>query len=511
MGKKAVVMLESYAEKYNIIPGREYLYDWKSPLEMNVFVALDCADVERLGSFRSYFDKAKTTICIDHHETNDGFAELNYIEADASSTAEMVFDVIEALSQKLPVSHTTDQNSDTAIVGADLVSARACANTSTKQKPDACTCYMLSGQTQGLPLQCTCCDLHVVGRPGRPLKTWTTQQCTRCDLHVVGAGSSRPSLPKQHNMSEPSAKDISCGREDPAPTVCRADDFDPPVIHDGTLLDQEIATYMHSGQTQGLPQQCTHCDLHTVGAGSSRPSLPKQHNISEPSAIDISSGREDPAPTVCRADDFELELPVVHDGTFLDQEIATCIYAGIIGDTGGFRYSSTSQRTMKIAAKLMSTGINFPHIYSEILHKHSFAASKAFGIALANCESAMDGRIVYTHLTREMLASVGADSSDMDNVVEYLMSTRGAEAALFFYERHQSGANTTPPPEATTPSEQKKIKVSMRSKGLHIGHVATHFGGGGHRMAAGCTIMGNIQDVMQDVLALIVRFVEGEV
>jgi len=298
MGKKAVVMLEGYAEKYNIIPGREYLYDWKSPLEMDVFVAVDCADLERLGSFRGFFEKAKTTICIDHHETNKGFAEFNYIEPDASSTAEMVFDVIEALPE-----------------------------------------------------------------------------------------------------------------------------------------------------------------------------------------------------------------------TFLDQEIATCIYAGIIGDTGGFRYSSTSQRTMEIAAKLMSTGINFPDIYSEILHKHSFAASKAFGIALANCEAAMDGRVVYTHLTREMLASVGADSSDMDNVVEYLMSTRGAEAALFFYERHQSesGANANPTPEATSPSEQKKIKVSMRSKGLHIGHVAAHFGGGGHRMAAGCTIMGNIQDVMQDVLALIVRFVEGEV
>jgi len=412
MGKKAVVMLEGYAEKYNIIPGREYLYDWKSPLELNVFVALDCADIERLGSFRGFFEKAVTTVCIDHHETNNGFADYNYILADASSTAEMVFEVIEALSQKLPLPHITGQNSDTAIVGADLVSARACAKSKATQKPDVCTSYMLSGQTQGLPLQCTCCDL--------------------C---VVGAGSSRPGLPEQNNI-ESSVMDISSGREDPAPTVCRVDD----------------------------------------------------------SGLSCASGAKE---ALAEA--------------FLDQEIATCIYAGIIGDTGGFRYSSTSQKTMEIAAKLMATGIDFPYIYAEILHKHSFAAAKAFGMALANCESAADGRIVYTYLTREMLATAGADSSDMDNVVEYLMSTRGAEVAIFFYERHQQVKSDSPAPPATSPDEAKKIKVSMRSKGLHIGRIAAELGGGGHRMAAGCTVLGNIQDVMQDVLGRVVGVVEGEV
>jgi len=318
LGKKAVVMLESFAEKYNIIPGKEYLYRGTEPLEMDVFIALDCADVERLGAARAFFDKAyahkgKTTVCIDHHETNDGFAEYNFIQPQASSTAEMVFAVIEALL--------------------------------------------------------------------------------------------------------------------------------------------------------------------------------------EYSAIDI---------------------PI--DKAPIDKDIARAIYAGIVGDTGGFRYSSTSRSTMSVAARLMETGIPFTDIYSEVLHKHSFEAAKAFGIALENATSAIDGRLVYTFITKEMLAAVGADSSDMDSVVEYLMNTRGAEVAVFFYERHQVKKDNVAGDDSVNPgstaisasgigdgSQSRKIKVSMRSRGLHVGRIAAALGGGGHRMAAGCTIVGTMDSVMRQVLESLVE------
>jgi len=293
LGKTVVVMLESYAPKYNILPGREYLYDAAAKLEMDVFVALDCADIQRLGASRSFFGKAKTTICIDHHATNPGFAEHNYIDGNASSTAEMVFGVIEAL-----------------------------------------------------------------------------------------------------------------------------------------------------------------------------------------------------------------------DASLLDADVAACLYAGIVGDTGGFRYDSTSRRTMEIATKLMEMRIPFPEIYREMLYMHSFAAAKAFGIALTNCESALDGRIVYTHITREMLASANADSSDMDNVAEYLMNTRDAEVALFFYERHQPLADdAAEPAETDEPSEIKprKVKVSMRSKRINVGKIAAELGGGGHVLAAGCTVKGLMPEIVQGVLARVTR------
>ncbi|MCL2377904.1 MAG: bifunctional oligoribonuclease/PAP phosphatase NrnA [Defluviitaleaceae bacterium] len=304
LGKEAVVVLETTAAKYRIIPGRKFLYhDALDGLIVDVFIALDCADTERLGAAKSLFERAKTTICIDHHETNNGFAEYNFIDPAASSTAEMVFGVIEAL-------------------------------------------------------------------------------------------------------------------------------------------------------------------------------------------------------------------------TDIDADIATAIYSGIVGDTGGFRYSSTGRSTMETAARLMETGIPFTDIYSEMLLRHSFEAAKVFGLALGAANQAMDGRIVYTCVTREMLASVGADSSDLDTLAEYLMNTRGADVALFLYERHTkdeaapevisagepcAAGDSETASDAAPPVVPRKIKVSMRSRGLHVGRIAASLGGGGHRMAAGCTVVGTVDEILQLMLELLER------
>jgi len=207
----------------------------------------------------------------------------------------------------------------------------------------------------------------------------------------------------------------------------------------------------------------------------------------------------------------EMVLAVIEAITDVDTDIATAIYSGIVGDTGGFRYSSTSRSTMEAAARLMETGIPFTDIYSEMLHRHSFEAAKAFGLALGAAGQAQDGRIVYTHMTREMFESVGADSSDTDTVVEYLMNTRGAEVALFLYERHtkvkdaDAGEVSATGDDATPCAVQRQIKVSMRSRELHVGRIAASLGGGGHRMAAGCTIVGTIDDVLRQVLELLTR------
>jgi len=279
LGKKSAVMLESYAIKYNIIPGREYLVREKEPPQADVFIALDCADPERLGAARAFFDTANITICIDHHETNKGFADYNLINSDASATAEIVFGIVDALVE-------------------------------------------------------------------------------------------------------------------------------------------------------------------------------------------------------------------------IDMDIAVAIYSGIVGDTGGFRYASTSRHTMELAARLMDMGIPFTDIYGQLMHGHTFEAAKAFGLALGLSKTAFGGRVVYTHITKEMLKSVRADSSDMDSVVEYLMSTRGAEVAIFMYEKH-------PCKEGASGEELKKIKVSMRSRGIHVGRIAVSLGGGGHRMAAGCSIDGTMDGVLDMVLALV--------
>ncbi len=61
----------------------------------DTFISLDCGDAERLGSFRSYFQKAKNKVNIDHHETNNDFGDYNYVQKDASSTSELIFNLID--------------------------------------------------------------------------------------------------------------------------------------------------------------------------------------------------------------------------------------------------------------------------------------------------------------------------------------------------------------------------------------------------------------------------------
>jgi len=167
-------------------------------------------------------------------------------------------------------------------------------------------------------------------------------------------------------------------------------------------------------------------------------------------------------------------------------EIATAIYAGIVGDTGGFKYSSTNRSTMEIAAELMEMGIPFTQIYGDALHRHSFAASKAFGLILQNAVSAMDGRIMYSFISREMRESVNAGLADLDGAVEYLVNTTGTDIAALIYEK-------APP----------HVKISLRSHGADVGNVAAALGGGGHQMAAGATVLGNVETAIETLLHLL--------
>lgn len=95
------VYLEEVPEQYRILQGSEEICcDFSGDQTYDVFLALDCADKGRLGKAVKYFDSAKKTICIDHHISNTGFADVNEIRPDASSTSEIVFTLLE--EEKIP-------------------------------------------------------------------------------------------------------------------------------------------------------------------------------------------------------------------------------------------------------------------------------------------------------------------------------------------------------------------------------------------------------------------------
>lgn len=93
-GRWAGVLLEKYAGKYGVIPNAHLLVTPEAAGDADLFLSLDCGDLERLGAAKETFLKTPMRINIDHHESNTGFGMLNYVDADASSTSEIVYELI---------------------------------------------------------------------------------------------------------------------------------------------------------------------------------------------------------------------------------------------------------------------------------------------------------------------------------------------------------------------------------------------------------------------------------
>jgi phosphoesterase RecJ-like protein len=273
MGKQAIVLLEPYNIKFEIIPGRHFLYeDPAEAIPLEVFIALDCGEAGRLSeTAQDIFNRSALTVCVDHHGTNTGFAQHNYIDKDASSTCEVVYTLMAPL----------------------------------------------------------------------------------CEV----------------------SKNAACA-----------------------------------------------------------------------------------------------------------------LYAGMVHDTGGFRYNSVSPKTLEIAAKLVALDIPFTEIYNELLFMHYFNAAKVLGQALDAAFLAFDAQVIYTCVTQKMLDSVNATGSDLDGVPEYLLNIIGVRVSVLIYEKN---------------IDTKELKVSFRSRGVDVAQIAKELGGGGHINAAGATAFGEIGDITRKVLAML--------
>lgn len=95
-GTEVTVYLGDFQESYRFLKGTDEVVNcFDEDIVYDVFFALDCGDTARLGDAVKYFDTAKKTVCIDHHVSNQAFAKVNYIEPNASSTSELVCNLLE--------------------------------------------------------------------------------------------------------------------------------------------------------------------------------------------------------------------------------------------------------------------------------------------------------------------------------------------------------------------------------------------------------------------------------
>ncbi|SHF52030.1 phosphoesterase RecJ domain-containing protein [Salegentibacter echinorum] len=152
-------------------------------------------------------------------------------------------------------------------------------------------------------------------------------------------------------------------------------------------------------------------------------------------------------------------------------EIATCLYTGIMTDTGSFRFSATSAETHRVIADLMDKGAVNDEIHNNIFDTFSENRLQLLGTALQNLRVKLEYKTAYISLSQEELDKNNFQKGDTEGFVNYGLSIEGVIFAVIFIENKQENI----------------IKISFRSKGdFNVNKFArAHFEGGGHNNAAG--------------------------
>ena len=152
------------------------------------------------------------------------------------------------------------------------------------------------------------------------------------------------------------------------------------------------------------------------------------------------------------------------DADKISRNVAECIYTGIIHDTGVFKYSCTSKKTMEIAGEMMEKGIDYSDIIDNTFYKKTYVQNQILGRALLESVLFYDGKCIFTTVTMDEMEFYGVTGRELGGIVEQLRLTDGVEVAIFLY---QTG--------------EEEYKVSLRSKKkIDVAAIATQFGGGGH-------------------------------
>jgi len=171
-------------------------------------------------------------------------------------------------------------------------------------------------------------------------------------------------------------------------------------------------------------------------------------------------------------------------------DIATPLYCGIVMDTGSFQYSSTSPATHRLAADLLEAGVDLDLVRTRLFESKTILEIELQKIAMDSLEFSEDGRIASMQLSYDELSKLGAVGQHFEGIINMARNIENVEAALLFRE-----------------IKPGMIKVGFRSKqSLDVNRVASEWGGGGHKRAAGATLQGELESVKKLVLAKVEEY-----
>jgi phosphoesterase RecJ-like protein len=179
-------------------------------------------------------------------------------------------------------------------------------------------------------------------------------------------------------------------------------------------------------------------------------------------------------------------------GVPLDREIATCIYTGILTDTGSFRFANTNAAAFAIGREMTELGVDPYEVARHVFGSYSLGRIKLLNLALNSIEISPNGRLSLMTVTRRMLEETQTQPEDADGLINYARRIEAVRVAALIQEQ----ANGCAAPDGRTP-----FHVSLRSDGtVDVAQLAGAFGGGGHHSAAGFQVESTLPDIKSSLI-----------
>lgn len=174
----------------------------------------------------------------------------------------------------------------------------------------------------------------------------------------------------------------------------------------------------------------------------------------------------------------------------ITKDIATCLIAGILTDTGGFQYSNVSEKTYDFASRVCKI-VDIPMVYKKVLSTNTKPQFLLTKIAMSRIELLNNDKIAYTYLMKEDLDSVNALAGDHEGIVDIGRSIEGVEVSIFIREIDNG------------------YRGSLRSNGrVNVNEVASVFNGGGHRESAGFESSLSLDEIKEKLIEVICKQVK---
>lgn len=172
-------------------------------------------------------------------------------------------------------------------------------------------------------------------------------------------------------------------------------------------------------------------------------------------------------------------------GVTITPQIADCLYTGVATDTGCFRFASTTANTHRVAAELIEAGAQVEELNTRLFACTARERMAAERIARDHLEYHLEGRCALVYLTRDEIEASGVDPADLEDLTSLPISIEGVQVGLTLRQQ---------------PSGSYRISVRT-AKGVDACAIARRLGGGGHTRAAGCELLGTLENTKRAILA----------